>query len=232
VAHEIRNPLAAIVQANALLEEDLQDPAQKRLTHMVQQNADRLARIAEEVLDIARVQHQISHAPAAVVLLDDTVAQIWLDWERQEPSRRQAVLTLDAAATQVEFDPEHLRRVLVNLLDNALRYMGSTPDSLQITTRTQGSGQTSLQVWSDGAPMDKSVERHLFEPFFSSASRSSGLGLYICRELCHRHGASIGYQRIARPTSRGEVDGNAFTVNFRRTTRPAETATLFDTIVV
>jgi len=43
----------------------------------------------------------------------------------------------------------------------------------------------SLQVWSDGAPLDPSVERHLFEPFFSSHSRSSGLGLYICRELCH-----------------------------------------------
>lgn len=74
VAHEIRNPLAAIVQANALLEEDLHDPGQQRLAQMVRQNAERLARIAEEVLDIARVQHQISHAPASTLLLDDTVA--------------------------------------------------------------------------------------------------------------------------------------------------------------
>jgi two-component system sensor histidine kinase PilS (NtrC family) len=232
VAHEIRNPLAAIVQANALLEEDLHDPAQKRLTHMVQQNADRLARIAEEVLDIARVQHQISHAPASTLSLDETVAQIWADWQAQDPARRRAVVALDAGAVQVEFDAEHLRRVLVNLLDNALRYMGQEPDSLMVTTRSSPQGQTSLQVWSDGAPMDKSVERHLFEPFFSSESRSSGLGLYICRELCQRHGASISYQRLARTTHRGEVGGNAFTVGFRRTTRPAEAATLFDTIVV
>ncbi|MCB1987141.1 MAG: PAS domain-containing sensor histidine kinase, partial [Burkholderiaceae bacterium] len=59
---------------------DLQQPAQKRLSQMVQQNADRLARIAEEILDIARVQHQISHAPAATLTLDSTVAQIWQDW--------------------------------------------------------------------------------------------------------------------------------------------------------
>ena len=232
VAHEIRNPLAAIVQANALLEEDLQDPAQKRLAHMVQQNADRLARIAEEVLDIARVQHQISHSPASTVPLDETVSQIWNDWQSQDPVERRAVVTLEAPATQVEFDPEHLRRVVVNLLDNALRYRGQEPDSLLVTTRTLPSGQVSLQVWSDGAPMDKSVERHLFEPFFSSESRSSGLGLYICRELCQRHGASISYQRLTRPTSRGDTGGNAFTVNFRRTTRPADDATLFDTIVV
>ncbi|RKR68270.1 two-component system sensor histidine kinase PilS (NtrC family) [Acidovorax sp. 94] len=232
VAHEIRNPLAAIVQANALLEEDLHDPAHKRLAHMVQQNADRLARIAEEVLDIARVQHQISHAPASTLPLDETVSQIWNDWQAQDPVQRRAVVMLEAGNPQVEFDTEHLRRVLVNLLDNALRYVGQEPDSLTVTTRTLPSGQTSLQVWSDGAPMDKSVERHLFEPFFSSESRSSGLGLYICRELCQRHGASISYQRLTRTTLRGEVGGNAFTVGFRRTTRPADAATLFDTIVV
>ncbi|WP_342720799.1 PAS domain-containing sensor histidine kinase [Acidovorax sp. FHTAMBA] len=232
VAHEIRNPLAAIVQANALLEEDLKDPAQKRLAHMVQQNADRLARIAEEVLDIARVQHQISHAPASTLPLDETVSQIWNDWQGQDPLQRRGVILLEAGNTQVEFDNEHLRRVLVNLLDNALRYVGQEPDSLTVTTRAAPSGQISLQVWSDGAPMDKSVERHLFEPFFSSESRSSGLGLYICRELCQRHGASISYQRLTRTTLRGEVGGNAFTVGFRRTTRPTESATLFDTIVV
>lgn len=232
VAHEIRNPLAAIVQANALLEEDLHDPAQKRLTHMVQQNAVRLARIAEEVLDIARVQHQISHAPASTVALDETVAQIWNDWQAQDPVQRRALVTLDASATQVEFDPEHLRRVLVNLLDNAIRFKGPEFDSLAVATRSAPSGQVSLQVWSDGAPMDKSVERHLFEPFFSSESRSSGLGLYICRELCQRHGASISYQRLHRTTPRGEIGGNAFTVGFRRITRPADSAMLFDTLVV
>jgi two-component system sensor histidine kinase PilS (NtrC family) len=215
-----------------LLEEDLVDPAQKRLAHMVQQNADRLARIAEEVLDIARVQHQISHAPASTVALDETVAQIWQDWQLQDPDRRRAVVTLEAAGTHVEFDPEHLRRVLVNLLDNALRYMGPEPDSLRVSTRAQPNGQVSLQVWSDGAPMDKSVERHLFEPFFSSESRSSGLGLYICRELCSRHGAAISYQRVTRPSGRGDIGGNAFTVGFRRTTRPSDSATLFDTFVV
>ncbi|WCM92553.1 ATP-binding protein [Acidovorax sp. NCPPB 2350] len=231
VAHEIRNPLAAIVQANALLEEDLTEPAQKRLARMVQQNADRLARIAEEVLDIARVQHQIDHAPAAPLPLDETVAQAWKDWQSQAPQQRRAQLSLQAGAAQVEFDPEHLRRVLVNLLDNALRYMGPEPDSLCVTTSTDAAGQIHLQVWSDGAPLDKTVERHLFEPFFSSESRSSGLGLYICRELCQRHGASIAYQRLARVLPRGAVGGNAFTVSFRRAGRHGP-ASLFDTIAL
>ncbi len=232
VAHEIRNPLAAIVQATALLEEDLKDPAQRRLTQMVQQNADRLARIAEEILDIARVKHQISHASPSTIALDDSVAQVWHDWRSQDPAHRRGQFHLGAQGTHVEFDPEHLRRVLVNLLDNALRYMGSEEDSLQLSTRVTASGRASVQVWSDGAPLDQSIERHLFEPFFSSESRSSGLGLYICRELCERHGATIDYQRTGRATQRGDMQGNAFTVSFRKTGRLKEPTSLFDTVVV
>ena len=153
-------------------------------------------------------------------MLDDAVAQICTDWQRQDPAQRSATISLRAHGAQIEFDTEHLRRVLFNLLDNALRYKGQHDDSLVVTTRVSPSGAVSLQVWSDGAPMDKSVERHLFEPFFSSESRSSGLGLYICRELCQRHSASIRYQRLARTTKRGETGGNAFTVGFRRNTRP------------
>jgi len=52
------------------------------------------------------------------------------------------------------------------------------------------------------------VMRHLFEPFFSSESRSSGLGLYICRELCERYGAQIAYQRVRLD----QLEGNEFFV--------------------
>ena len=232
VAHEIRNPLAAITQANALLDEDLTDPGQKRLAQMVRQNAERLARIAEDILDIARVQHQISHAPASTLALDETVALLWHDWQSHDPARRQALVTLQAGNALVEFDAEHLRRVLVNLLDNALRYKTDAAHALQLRTQASASGQISLQVWSDGLPMDQSVHKHLFEPFFSSESRSSGLGLYICRELCERHGASISYQRQESTTGQGPTGGNAFVVGFRASGSLKEAASLLDTIVV
>ena len=219
VAHEIRNPLAAIVQANALLSDDLREPAHLHLSGMVQKNADRLMRITEEILDIARVQHQIGYGTPSVITLDDAVGQIWRDWHQQAPAQRSTHVMLGTGQIHVEFDPEHLRRVLFNLLDNALRYRSSAPQSLQLLTSIHSGGQASVQVWSDGAPMDQSVERHLFEPFFSSESRSSGLGLYICRELCERHGGTISYQRLSRRTERGEVQGNAFSVHFRNAGR-------------
>ena len=234
VAHEIRNPLAAIVQANALLGEGLQDPLQQRLSSMVQQNADRLARITEEVLDIARVQHQLHHGSASALALDTAVATVWHDWCEQDPAHRRGQIVLDTENLTVEFDAEHLRRVLVNLLDNALRYCSKAGDALQVCTSLNAKGVAKVQVWSDGAPMDQSVEHHLFEPFFSSESRSSGLGLYICRELCERHGASIGYQRVAQATAEGPREGNAFMVHLRSAGRQSQSQSfpLFDTIVV
>jgi two-component system, NtrC family, sensor histidine kinase PilS len=92
-----------------------------------------------------------------------------------------------------------------------------------------GSTRARLQVWSDGAPLDASVQRHLFEPFFSSESRSSGLGLYICRELCERHGATVAYTRVRAPDGSSR-DGNAFTVTFRTRASMVPGGTPFDTI--
>ncbi|MGE8317577.1 MAG: two-component system sensor histidine kinase NtrB [Comamonas sp.] len=217
VAHEIRNPLSAIMQANALLEEDLRDlgnPALARLTTIVRQNAERLSRIAEEVLDIARVQSQIQRDGDTVLELDAQVRAIGEEWLAQPPGERQLTLHLAADTSLVAFDAGHLRQLLVNLLDNAQRYHSRKAGALRVVTRSNTAGAVQMTVWSDGPAIDASVQNHLFEPFFSSESRSSGLGLYICRELCARHGAIIRYERQSL-TSDPAVAGNAFVVQFR-----------------
>ncbi|MDZ4128090.1 MAG: ATP-binding protein, partial [Hydrogenophaga sp.] len=118
---------------------------------------------------------------------------------------------LHAPTAHVGFDPDHIRRLLVNLLDNAKRHASGTPSSIRVITQTAGNDRARLSVWSDGSPLEASVLRHLFEPFFSSESRSSGLGLYICRELCERYGAQIAYQR----TRLDLREGNAFYATMR-----------------
>ena len=210
VAHEIRNPLAAISQANALLEEDLQDPGHKQLTAMVRQNAQRLSKIVDDVLNISRAKVLTPEQHGTVVALDDAVANITSDWTRQACAVHQTRIATGTGNTSVAFDPEHLRRIMINLLDNALRYASPTANAIEVATQLSAPGQARLLVWSDGAPLENSVQTHLFEPFFSSESRSTGLGLYICRELCERYGAMIGYQRALR----GLVEGNEFFVSF------------------
>lgn len=224
VAHEIRNPLAAIAQANGLLAEELADPGQQQLTALVRKNTQRLAQIVEEILNLARVH------PRSVdwLELDAVVEALATEWERHTAPGQRLRLQMRSAPAWAAFDGEHLRRVLVNLLDNALRYATPAPGAIVVATDLPGA-HARVQVWSDGAPLDASVQRHLFEPFFSSESRSSGLGLYICRELCDRHGAQISYARGHAPDGSGR-EGNSFTVTFRTRTTVVPGDAPFDTI--
>jgi signal transduction histidine kinase len=101
---------------------------------------------------------------------------------------------------------DHLRRVLVNLLENAHRHASGEPGSISVEVSSRD-GHAVLSVASDGPPIPAEVERHLFEPFFSTRSRGTGLGLYICKELCERYGADIDYQWRAE----GAAHRNEFT---------------------
>ena len=192
IAHEIRNPLAAIAQANALLAEDLGDAGSQRLTRIVSDNVGRLQRIVEDVLEVAP-----GSAPVAPVIdLSQQVAAICHDWAATvalQPAER-LHLDLGEPALAVRFEPDALRRVLINLLDNGLRHCSDQPQALRVRLQARSASEAVLSVASDGAPIAADVEPFLFEPFFSTRSRGSGLGLYICRELCERHGAAIDYR--------------------------------------
>jgi len=217
IAHEIRNPLAAISQANALLFEDATDPAQLRLMRMVSENVERLKRIVDDVMEVAPGTPQ----DVGVIDANALVAATTSEWARAAGLRLgdDSILRVDMPAEPlgVHFDAEHLRRVLVNLLDNALRHASKAPGAIQLRLDSRHAGQAFLSIASDGAPIPPEVEPYLFEPFFSTRSRGTGLGLYICRELCERYGASIDY----RLRTVGEARRNEFFVDMQR--RPLDT---------
>jgi two-component system sensor histidine kinase PilS (NtrC family) len=212
IAHEIRNPLAAIAQANALLHEDMADPALRRLTQMVSDNVERLKRIVDDVLEVAPREK----FDAPVIDLSTTVATTCSEWARTAGLAADDTSPLEMDPGReiggVRFEPDHLRRVLVNLLDNALRHSSQQPGCVRVRIRKQGNSGLALSVGSDGAPISQDVEPYLFEPFFSTRSRGTGLGLYICRELCERYGATIEY----RPRNADKRHRNVFQVTMPR----------------
>jgi len=177
----------------------------------VSQNAQRLAKIVDDILEAARAQPQDSGLSPLQIALDETVSRICRDWSSQNQCPQRLCWQLGAPALSVPFEGDHLRRVLVNLLDNARRFSLDSSGGIQVQTRER---PATLSVWSEGPAMDQTVERHLFEPFFSSESRSSGLGLYICRQLCEGHGAGMAYQRNTREVAGRQVHGNEFSVSF------------------
>lgn len=209
VAHEIRNPLAAIAQANALLAEDTSDPGQQRLITMIAQNAKRLGRTVDDILSVVRAAAPKASEHASDLLLDQTTEQVLTDWLQLHPQGTRLVVATDAPHRTVVFEAEHFQRVLVNLLDNAHRYAHTADGAIRVLTGVGESGPR-LTVWSQGPELPAPVQQHLFEPFASSNSRSSGLGLYLSQELCARHSARLGYHRLAMD----QREGNAFTISF------------------
>ena len=223
IAHEIRNPLAAISQANALLAEDATDPGQQRLMRMVSENVERLKRIVDDVMEVAP-------GPVPEPGVIDACAVVGAacsEWARANGVAlgEQSLLRVDLPAEPIGvlFDAEHLRRVLVNLLDNARRHASASPGALHLRLDSRDSLRAFLSVASDGPPIPAEVERYLFEPFFSTRSRGTGLGLYICRELCERYGASVDYR--IRPGA-GDLALNEFFVAMRRQALAATDAPL------
>ncbi|WP_394460957.1 sensor histidine kinase [Roseateles sp. BYS180W] len=194
IAHEIRNPLAAIAQASDLLAEEVQDPRHQRLLGMVQTNVTRLKRIVDDVMEVAP-----GHAPQPQsLLLEPLVEDFCEDWLRTQglASGAQSRLHLELTGLPlwISFDAEHLRRVLVNLLDNALRHANNEPGAVRVQLQPRDERFLVLVVGNMAPPIAAEVEPHLFEPFFSTRSRGTGLGLYICRELCERYGGRIFYR--------------------------------------
>ena len=132
IAHEIRNPLAAIAQANALLLEDVLSNEQHHLARMVADNVEPLKRIVDDVMEAAPgARHRAARARCA-----RRRAAVCADWARTvglslgRDSRLQ--IELPGEPLDVTFDPDHLRRVLVNLLDNAGRHASEAPGAIRV----------------------------------------------------------------------------------------------------
>ncbi|WP_067065620.1 sensor histidine kinase [Roseateles chitosanitabidus] len=218
IAHEIRNPLTAIAQANALLAEDCaQDPRLEPLTRMVASNVERLKRLVDDVMEVAPGIAPVALTLTVAPLLREYAAD-WATTQRLPEGEASPLrLELGSETSTVSFDPEHLRRILINLLDNGLRHAHPGPATLRVQQTEEGDW-VRLSVFSRADPIPAEVERHLFEPFFSTRSRGSGLGLYICRELCERYGGSIAYHRVETGPAAG---ANEFRVLLPRPASPA-----------
>jgi two-component system sensor histidine kinase PilS (NtrC family) len=188
IAHEIRNPLAAITHASELMNEENRQPARERLTRIIRDNAGRLDRMVKDVLELNRrdrVQAEpIRLTPFLGTFLDEFA-------QNEQVDRQSLVLEIDGDGV-VEFDRVHLHQVLWNLVRNGWRHSLKGAGSVRLRVQRQGN-RLELHVVDDGPGVAKDLQSQLFEPFFTTYSAGTGLGLYIARELCGANGAILDY---------------------------------------
>ncbi len=195
IAHEIRNPVGAMSHAGQLLAESAAiGDSERRLTDIIRVNGSRVSQIVESMLTLSR---RDTTQPEQIELTP---------WLRQ--FCREFVQTLElfedtVRCTEVvenliiRMDPTHLHQVIWNLCDNAIKYASEAAGAIAVELscgRLEHSSRTYLEVADRGPGIDPDKVDEVFEPFYTGRDGGTGLGLFICRELCECNGASLSYQ--------------------------------------
>jgi two-component system sensor histidine kinase PilS (NtrC family) len=231
IAHEIRNPLAAISHAGQLLSEDAAAPLQQRLAGIVGENTLRLNRLVEDVLRVARRESPIGDELDLAAFVQE-----WLtEFERDRDLPAGTVRPEIAAGLAVRFEQAHLRQVLFNLVDNALRYASKVPGCVTLLGERARDDRGSVRLWvfDDGPGVAPDARAALFEPFFTTHARGTGLGLYIAREFCLANRSELQYAARQAPAGLGPAVKWGFMLRFARGDEAdAETRGFLDTIPV
>ncbi|WP_233433483.1 sensor histidine kinase [Lysobacter soli] len=201
LAHEIRNPLAAINYAVQLLEESDDIPtAERRLLEIIRQQGIRMNGIVENVLGMARREpakpEHVELVAFAKLFVDEYLASHPLDLDTLRS-------TSQIPRLPVLIDPRHLHQVLTVLVSNALSYgrMPGEPARVTVSVYPDDAGLPCIDVLDRGPGIPESVASRLFRPFFTTSSHGTGLGLYIARELCRANQATLDY--VAMPGGGG-----------------------------
>lgn len=191
IAHEIRNPLAAIQHASQLLEESVKDPANIKLTQIINSQTQRINGVVKNVLQLSKKQR----SAADVIYLND-----WLKTFKNEfcPTHRMSEKQIEIKVTPemltVTFDSEQLHQVLWNLCSNSINHSGIDPHRLLIRINGQISGESHqpiIEIVDNGQGIDEQTAAHIFEPFFTTSTEGTGLGLYIIKEIVENNRAKI-----------------------------------------
>ncbi|MGZ8694328.1 MAG: sensor histidine kinase, partial [Gaiellaceae bacterium] len=196
ISHELRTPMAAVYGASmTLLREDieLEPERQRELVEMIAAQATRLSQITEEVLltnQLDRGATVVQRGPVEVASLARAAVDAMRAHAEEPDSLAVEVAGGDTTASA---DPDRLQQVLVNLLDNALKY-GDGPVAVRVE---QVNGLVRVSVRDAGPGIPLADQQRIFEKFFrvdpqqSRAPGGTGLGLYISRELVERMGGRL-----------------------------------------
>jgi len=202
IAHEIRTPIGAMSHAGQLLAESQAIAAEdRRLTQIIRDNAERVSRIVENVLELSR---RSTRRPERIDLAS-WISEFWAEFcATQQVSAAQlriAVSAEEGSDIEVRVDPTQLHQVMWNLCQNALTHgqtVGIANESVLIRYgRIASTGRPFVEVADKGPGIaDEDMER-VFEPFFTNSPRGTGLGLFLARELAEANGATLLHESPA-----------------------------------
>ena len=205
IAHEIRNPLTAISHASQLMEDISDNPAEQiELCRIISNNTQRVNEIIENILQLSRREDAKRESLDLLAWLRLFIPE----YEQGQAHGSCVTLRAPEPVGTILFDPGHLRRILTNLLDNGVRHAGERTGQFTVTlelTKDIATNKAHIDVIDAGSGVPDTMRDRLFEPFFTTSPKGSGLGLYLCRELCQSNNAALSYDRTVDDGTRFRV---------------------------
>jgi len=193
IAHEIRNPLGAISHATQLLAESTNlDTADIKMTDIIQRHSKRVNQIVENTLQLSRR----SEPEVENIVLKPWLEKVISEYRIQHAKSKPIQLIVERENASARFDSDQIEQVLVNLMDNGVRHgMKQNSDAVLSIRLAEAAGkdQSYLEVIDQGSGVSIENVPHLFEPFFTTESQGTGLGLYLSREICEANQAQLDY---------------------------------------
>ncbi|MFW6333661.1 MAG: two-component system sensor histidine kinase NtrB [Desulfosalsimonas sp.] len=188
LAHEIKNPLASLTGSIQMLSDQIDyDPDQERLMAIVTREADRLSTLVTDFLRFAKP----GRGRAEIIELDKSVSEI-VSLFGSEPECKSR-LTINTDLTPglfVRIDPEHLKQVMWNLLNNAAEAI-EDKGTVEVGVYPVKKHYACISISDNGCGMDEQTMAGVFDPFFSSKPGGTGLGLSIVQQVVGAHGGLV-----------------------------------------
>jgi PAS domain S-box-containing protein len=213
LSHELRNPLAAIAGGVDVLQRHLpDDPTARRVLALIRRNVEVQTRLVDDLLDLSRIVLGKVKITPEPVRLDVLVASAAEQFRRRAEESDLALLVTEMPEAWVSGDPARLEQVLVNLLDNAVKF---TPSGGSITLSVQVDGElVRMAVADTGKGISSGIAGDLFELFRQGQQRGEaqpglGIGLAVVKQLVEQHGGTVLVE------SEGHGKGTRFTVQLR-----------------
>lgn len=182
MAHELRNPLASLKGHAQLLVEDLEDAANdksRKKAERVVREAERLELLTTSLLDFVRDGPLERRSLTAREVIDLALADLASD---------RVEVRIDASVGSLSVDPNRLARALHNLVDNALQ--AATDKTVELRVTTEGPG-VRFVVQDHGPGIEAGTETQIFEPFVTTRTRGTGLGLAVARRVAEQHDGTL-----------------------------------------
>jgi two-component system phosphate regulon sensor histidine kinase PhoR len=197
-SHELRTPLTSIRGFVEALEDGAKDEpgTAERFLGKIRTHADRMAALVEDLLELSRLESGARSPEPAETRPADLAAEVVASFAEQAARKGLTLRQQERGGTAVVTDRERLRRILENLVDNAVKY---TPPggSVVVTTAADPDGGTRIEVTDDGPGIEAEHRERIFERFYrvdKARSRElggTGLGLSIVKHLAESIGAQV-----------------------------------------